>query len=239
MENSSIVQVKRVLNIYIYIEKLKLELYIDNINPKTTMSIYFNTLQINYYITSFLDKVNSIKKINIFLTPFDNHDIFNNSDLWLVLENINNKKDNIQQLVDLSFMNSKSSTLRLFDYKKEEYKEIIDSFVKRIKNVLNYLDNINDIWYIKNKYLETLNDNSEGLVGDLFIDKDNFAIYKVVEIDHDKSGVRIKIKIKTYLVDFNEKLENKEMFYFAGSVRTSTEKFLNRVIGEKYPEYFI
>jgi len=210
-------------------EELKKTICIKNINPKTTMVIYFGSLQMNYFISEFLKLRKRFKDLNVFEDAFDSYDFLPVNKLWLFCNNIDNNKDTVQQLIDINFMNSKSRTLKLFDMKPEAYEETLNLWNTYLDLLILRLENIEDTWYKNNVHLELQN---------YYINKEEMAIYKLISIPFDEERNFILRKCTQ-----NDKGQDmiSEVRINPDFIRESIEEevFLEHRLSEKYPEYFL
>ena len=223
----------RLCNIYLdECNNLRTALCIDNTNPNTTMGIYFASLQMQYFVTQFIGLRNDFKKLNIFEDPFEAKAFLPVNTLWIFCENVINNKDNIQQLVDLNFMNSKARTLRLFGLSNSDYKDLIDLWEKNIKDLIERLENIHETWYIKNKHYS---DNSDFY----FVDKEEMALYKLIEMPDSNQFGNFRLKKCTVQKDTTNYIEDISISPDRIRPDIRHEMFLDDVLGELFPEYFI
>jgi len=212
-------------------KKFHNNLCIDNINPNTTMAIYFGSLQLEYYIKRFLDIRNSFKSFDIFLDPFESKEFLPVNDLWLFCSVVKGNKDSIQQLVDLDFMNSKKRTLRLFDMKSENYKELLILWEKNIDDIIYRLENIKETWYEKNIHYELKKEI-------YYVDKEEMALYKLIEIPKDEQHNFIFLK-NTISDEGVSRVDHININ--PDNIRSSLnhELFLEMKLSQIYPEYFL
>jgi len=209
--------------------KFKETICIKNTNPRTSMVIYFGSLQMRYFISDFLRVCKEFKEFNVFKDAFDSHDFIPVNDLWLFCDNVGNSKDSVQQLIDIDFMNSESSTFSLCNMEPETYIKILNLWERNIDDLIQRLENIKDTWYCNNKHLE-----QQGY----YINKEEMAIYKLINIPSAEREHFILRKHtrnnKGHDVISQIKLQPD---FIRDSIKD--EVFLERRLGEDYPECFL
>jgi len=210
------------------IPKFRTELLIKKTNPKTTMQVYFQTLQLNDYVKGFIEVREEFIKLYTFGDLFQSQNFLPVNSLWLFVDNIKTNQNNFVHLIDSSFMNSKNQSLRLWDI---DYEEVLNDWEKYIDIMIEKLENINDEW--STHYLNLFTNDSSVLVNG-----NGMELFKILSTPEENSMNLFDITMISFKVSGRE-IRNIKLN--PDDIRTSLdfELFLSEELGTIYPECFL
>jgi len=218
--NEALIQIEK-------INKIQFELHEPLLNsedsPLGTVNKYFSTKELKRIISNFLTIKKEFIKLDLFKDEFEKCKYFKISELDTFITVIDSQ--DFDHVFDHVYMSSKHS-LRLWDI---DYRNVISTLITEMEELVEKIKLSSDNWYIKHKYM--INDN-------VFINKQNFTIYKIIGIDYNTSTILLE---KCGYQKFGNSLSVENIQINCNEIRDSIEDevFIATEVGKIHPELFL
>jgi len=192
--------------------------------PEDTVALFFATKEFSRIVTHFLEIKKMFIKLDLFKDEIDRCNYFKASELDALALTIEDSS-NLEQLITKDFLKSKH-TLRLWGL---DYHNLVALLIREMEELTERINKAPDNWYMKHEYM--INDET-------FINKDNFFIYKVTNIDFINSFVTL---IKCGRLQTTESLGIEAISINCTKIRESVEDevFVGKELGKIHPDLFL
>jgi hypothetical protein len=206
--------------------KLKVPLINPDLNPKGTMALYFGTREFSRVVDKFLEIKKTFISLDLFRDEFDRCEYFKVTSLNTLSHIVQDDK-NFDGVFDREFMDSKHSLILW----RLNYKDLFFTLRTEIADIRERFDQAHENWYNKHKYMIT---------DEVFVNKDNFAIYRIKNINYDNNLITIE-KCDRNSYTQSKSLMIHEFTIQADKIRESIEDeaFIYKEMGTIHPDLFL